>query len=30
MKAIIINEFGTSDVLTFIDCPKPTISEVKS
>lgn len=27
MKAIIINEFGTSDVLTFIDCPKPTISE---
>ncbi len=27
MKAIIINEFGTSEVLTSIDCPKPTICE---
>jgi NADPH2:quinone reductase len=27
MKAIIINEFGAPNVLTSIDCPKPTISE---
>lgn len=27
MKAIVMNEFGGSDVLRYIDCPKPTISE---
>ncbi|GLC88116.1 quinone oxidoreductase family protein [Lysinibacillus piscis] len=27
MKAVIINEFGTADVLTYVDCPKPTIAE---
>ncbi|MFJ6266183.1 quinone oxidoreductase family protein [Lysinibacillus xylanilyticus] len=26
MKAVIINEFGTSDVLKYVECPKPTIS----
>ncbi|WP_025115582.1 quinone oxidoreductase family protein [Lysinibacillus fusiformis] len=26
MKAIVINEFGTSDVLTYTEYPKPTIS----
>jgi len=26
MKAVIINEFGNSDVLKYVECPKPTIS----
>ncbi|MFJ6210376.1 zinc-binding alcohol dehydrogenase family protein [Lysinibacillus sp. NPDC092081] len=26
MKAVIINEFGSSDVLKYVECPKPTIS----
>lgn len=26
MKAVLINEFGAPDVLTYVDCPKPTIS----
>lgn len=26
MKAVIINEFGSSNVLKYVECPKPTIS----
>ncbi|MEK5230475.1 zinc-binding dehydrogenase [Lysinibacillus sp. FSL K6-0232] len=27
MKAIMINEFGSADVLTYCECPKPTIAK---
>ncbi len=27
MKAIVINEFGSADVLTYCECPKPTITK---
>ncbi|WP_155592580.1 quinone oxidoreductase family protein [Lysinibacillus cavernae] len=27
MKAIVMNEFGASDVLRYIECPKPSISK---